>query len=97
MVLLFSMDATALTEARNIIRQNPYLIWHTQDYDQLNIEAIAEAIFNYGSWDQFQKLCSILGVVELGKIFFSLNSQSRCNLHKLAQNYFSLYFAKYAR
>lgn len=85
-----------LNKARNIIRHNPGLIWYTKNYDHLSPKAIAEAILNYGSWENFQELRTLLGTTTLAKIFKQLTQQKRCNLHFLAKNYFSHYFAKYA-
>ena len=50
------MTNQRLVSAQNLIRQNPSLIWHTKSYDQLPIESIAEAIFNYGTWQEFLRL-----------------------------------------
>ena len=85
-----------LNKARNIIRHNPSLIWYAKNYDHLSPEAIAEAILNYGSWENFQELRTLLGTTTLAKIFKQLTQQKRCNLHFLAKNYFTHYFSKYA-
>ena len=88
------MDAD-LNKARDIIRQNPGLIWYTKNYDHLSPEAITEAILNCGSWDNFQELRTLLGTKVLADIFSKLALQKRGNLHYLAKNYFTYYFAKY--
>ena len=54
-----------LNKARNIIRHNPGLIWYTDSYDHLSAKAIAEAILNYGSWENFQELRTLLGTKTL--------------------------------
>ena len=83
-------------QARQIIRDNPPLIWSTQSYEALPIESVVEAVLNYGSWDELQKLISVIGVQEVAQIFDRLNNHPRSNLHKLTRNYFQHYFAKYA-
>ncbi|MDP3994606.1 MAG: hypothetical protein Q8P91_02150 [bacterium] len=87
---------TKLDRARNIIRNNPGLIWYTTGYENLSAEAITEAILNYGSWENFQELRSSLGTKTLAKIFQQLIQKKRSNLHPLAKNYFNNYFTKYA-
>lgn len=86
---------TNLTKARNIIRHNPGLIWYTKNYDHLSAESITEAVLNYGSWENFQELRTLLGTKILAKIFKQLTQKKRCNLHFLAKNYFTYYFANY--
>lgn len=89
------MDSN-LAKARDLIRQHPYLIWYSKNYGGFDEKVIVEAVLNYGSWQTTQKLFSILGLSRTEQIFNKLNSQKRCNLHPLARNYFSLYFARYA-
>jgi hypothetical protein len=86
---------TNLTKARDIIRRNPSLIWYTKSYGHLSPEVITETIFNHGSWNDFQELRVLLGTEVLADIFLKLTLQKRCNLHFLAKNYFTHYFAKY--
>lgn len=87
---------TPLSKAQNIIKKNPYLIWYTKSYDALSLEAITEAVLNYGSWEDFLKLKKILTTKKLSSIYQKLASQKRCNLHPLAKNYFKLYFQAHA-
>lgn len=87
---------TKLAKARDLIRQHPYLIWYSKNYDGFDEKVIVEAVLNYGSWQITQKLFSILGLPRTAQTFNELNSQKRCNLHPLARNYFSLYFTHYA-
>lgn len=84
-----------INQLRDLIKQKPALIWYTKNYDSLSKESIVEAVLNYGSWDDFKKTESILGVKELASVFNELKSHKRSNLHYLANNYFSLYFDKY--
>ena len=58
--------------------------------------AVVEAVLNYGSWDQTQKLISILGVDQAANLFAWHKSQPLTNLHPLAINYYSYYFARHA-
>ncbi len=90
------MSNQQLDSARNLIRQNPSLIWHTKSYDELPIESIAEAIFNYGSWQEFLKLKEILGTQNLARTFVKLDKMPRNNLLPIYRNYFRDYFNHYA-
>lgn len=90
------MNEDQITAAREIIKQDPSLIWYTKDYDHLDIRAVVEAVLNYGSWEQTQKLISILGVDQTAKLFTWHKSQPRTNLHPLAINYYSYYFSRHA-
>jgi len=85
-----------LISAQNLIRRNPPLIWYTKSYDQLQIESIAEAIFNYGTWQEFLQLKEILGIKNLAQIFTKLDNMSRNNLLPIYRNYFRHYFQHYA-
>ena len=88
--------AANLAKARDIVRQNPSLIWHTRSYDRLEIKAIAEAVLNYGTWSEFKSLSKIVGVKTLAQVFTSLDSMPRNNLLPKVRNYFRLYFKRHA-
>jgi len=90
------MTNQRLVSAQNLIRQNPSLIWHTKSYDQLPIESIAEAIFNYGTWQEFLQLKKILGTQNLAQTFAKLDNMARNNLLPIYRNYFRHYFRHYA-
>ncbi|MBU1322457.1 hypothetical protein KKE75_00155 [Patescibacteria group bacterium] len=85
-----------LNKARNIIRHNPGLIWYTKSYDQLDIRSVAEAVLNYGTWDEFKNLSKIIGVNALARVFASLDSMPRNNLLPKVRSYFKLYFKHHA-
>ncbi len=85
-----------LAQAQNLIRQNPTLLWYSKSYDDLPIESVAEAVFNYGSWQEFLKLKEILGLQNLAKTFTKLDSRPRNNLLPIYRNYFRHYFEHYA-
>ncbi len=87
---------TPLTKAQNIIRKNPSLIWHTKSYDQLDLKSISEAIFNYGTWQEFQTLEKITGRKKLAQTFKFLNNMPRNNLRPKIRHYFKLYFNHHA-
>jgi hypothetical protein len=85
-----------MKELNNLIKNRPYLIWHTKNYDKLSQQAIIEAVLNYGSFDDFKKVVKILGIKKTATIFKKGASQKRCNYRPEIKNYFLLYFKKYA-
>ena len=81
-----------IDRARNIIRDDPSLIWYTKSYNRLDIRSITEAFLNYGTWSEFKSLSKIIGINALAQIFTFLDSMPRNNLLPKARNYFRLYF-----
>jgi len=83
-------------KAQDIIKQKPYLIWYTKNYDGLNDEAVVEAVLNYGDWDDVQNLIKILGIKRVAEIFREQSRRPRSNYDKKIAHYFQLYFNRYA-
>jgi len=80
----------------DFIKKRPYLIWYTKNFDNLSADSIVEAVLNYGSWDDFEKMVKILGMKKTASIFRKRSKQKRCNYRPEIKNYFQLYFQKYA-
>jgi hypothetical protein len=80
----------------NFIKKRPYLVWHTENYDNLSQEAIVEAVLNYGTFDDFKNLIKILGIKKTATIFRKEKRKRRSNYRPEIKNYFALYFNKYA-
>lgn len=80
----------------SFIRERPYLVWYTKNYDNLSEEAIVEAVLNYGSFKDVKEMFSILGIKRTAEIFRKKITRKRCNLRPEIKNYFFLYFDKYA-
>ncbi|OGD66477.1 MAG: hypothetical protein A3F95_00280 [Candidatus Nealsonbacteria bacterium RIFCSPLOWO2_12_FULL_39_31] len=80
----------------NFIKERPYLVWGTRNYDNLSEEAIVENVLNYGDIDDVKEMFSILGVKKSAIIFKKQISQKRNNYRPKIKNYFNLYFKKYA-
>jgi len=81
---------------RNFIKERPYLVWGTRNYENLSEEAIVENVLNYGDIDDVKEMFSILGVKKSAIIFKKQISQKRNNYRPKIKNYFNLYFKKYA-
>ena len=82
---------------RDIIRQKPYLIWYTKDYDALDEDAVVEAVLNGGEWEDVQKLISLLGIERVAQIFRQQAMRQRGNYQPKVLDYFGRYFDHYAR
>ncbi|MFZ2664233.1 MAG: hypothetical protein WAX66_02635 [Patescibacteria group bacterium] len=85
-----------LNEARNYIKSKPYLAWGTSNYNNLSYQVIAEDIFNYGNWEDFQYIKKLFGMKEINKLFKEISSKKRTNLKPQTRNYFTLYLNKNA-
>lgn len=83
---------------KEFIKKRKHLIWYTNNFDNLDDEAIVEATLNYGDWDDVQKLIKILGIKNVARIFRTQTGKSRgrINYHPKTAHYFKLYFNKYA-
>jgi len=80
----------------DFIRERPYLVWGTENYNNLSEEAIVEGVLNYGDFDDVKKMFAVLGIKKVANIFKKQISQKRSNYRPKIKNYFSLYFKKYA-
>ena len=81
---------------KDFIRERPYLMWSTNNYDALSEDAILEAVLNYGNFKDAQALFFLLGIKKSATIFHKQIKRSRVNYSPKIQNYFTLYFKKYA-
>jgi len=86
-----------IKDFRDIIRQKPYLIWYTKNYDGLDETAVVEAVLNNGDWEELKDLIKILGREKVAGIFFEQVSHERCNYSPKRADFFKLYFAHDAR
>ncbi len=82
---------------KNFLADKPYLFWSVKNKSELSVEAILEAVFNYGDWQDFLKAERILGRKKVKQIFNKLKNRRRTNLRAKTVNFFELYFSKYAR
>jgi len=85
-----------MSDLQEFIKQRPYLIWYTKDFNKLNEESIVEHTLNYGTWDDVHELLAILGVKKTAAIFGKQISGRRINYDLKIVNYFKLYFSRYA-
>ena len=80
----------------DFIKKRRYLVWSTENFENLSPEAIVEAVLNYGDFNDVKKLIAILGIKKMAAIFRKNSRHQRCNYDPKVKNYFQLYFNKYA-
>lgn len=83
-------------KASTIIKEKPYLMWSTTNYDALSDEAVVEAVLQYGDMDDVEKLVSILSLKTVAEIFGKQAARPRNNYSPAINNYFRLFFQKHA-
>lgn len=86
------MNQMQLAHLQKIVEKNPSLIWYTKNYTALNDEAIAEALYNYGSWDTIQEFHKTVGISQAKALFHTLKNKQRSNLRPIVRNYFTHYY-----
>ena len=80
----------------DFIKKRPFLVWSTRNYDALSEAAIVEAVLNYGDFNDVMDMFKILDIRKVASIFEKQIKQRRTNYRPEIQNYFQLYFKKYA-
>ena len=90
------MTNSNIQEARELIKSKPYLVWSTQNYDELSPERILESVVSYGDWPDFLKLIKIFGLKQSAQLFNEIKTKRRTNLSPQTTHYFTNYFEKYA-
>jgi hypothetical protein len=85
-------------EIKQFIIENESLFWYIpeKDKEQISHEVLVEFILNYGRWKSVKRLLDLLGVDYVADIFYKLTNRERQNLFPQVENFFSLYFERYA-
>jgi hypothetical protein len=89
------MGADQVQQLQHLVKQHPALMWDTHAYDTLDAEAIAEAIYNYGSWENVMEYHRLLGIETAKGIFGQLTNKKRCNLRPQARYFFQQYYDRH--
>ena len=95
------MESMNSPEIKQFIREHSNLFWYTPDdkKEEISHEFLVETILNYGDIDAVIKLCNLLGIKKVAKIFFdsiNISNRRKGNYHEITVNYFNLVFRKYA-
>ena len=87
-------------ELKALIRKNAQLFWYSKDSEKENLPlpVVLEFFLNYADKDTIKALLKTVGVDKAASAFFydiELKGE-RSNYFPVIQNYFTLYFKKYA-
>lgn len=87
-------------ELKALIRKNAHLFWYTKDSEKENLplSVVLEFFINYANKEDIKALFEIVGIKNAATVFFEQINQwgNRSNYFPEFQNYFTLYFRKYA-
>ncbi len=87
-------------ELKVLIRKNAHLFWHIKDSvkENLPLPVVLEFFLNYADKTTIKELFKIVGIENAAAAFFKdiELKGNRSNYFPQIQNYFSLYFKKYA-
>ncbi len=87
-------------ELKALIRKNAHLFWYTNDSEKENLPlpVVLEFFINYADKEDIKMLFAIVGIKNAAKVFFEQIEKwgTRSNYFPEFQNYFTLYFRKFA-
>ena len=87
-------------ELKALIRKNAHLFWYTKDSEKENLPlpVVLEFFINYADKEDIKALFAIVGIKNAAMVFFEQIEKwgNRSNYFPEFQNYFTLYFKKYA-
>jgi len=81
---------------KEIVEENKALFWDENDLSKLSKELIVEKILSYGNFSTVKKMINIMGTENVAKIFKNKIKNKRHNFSPQTENYFTLFFKKYA-
>ena len=83
-----------------LIRKNAHLFWYIKDSEKENLPlpVVLEFFINYADKEDIKALFALVGIKNAAKVFFEQIEKwgNRSNYFPEFQNYFTLYFKKYA-
>ncbi len=87
-------------ELKALIRKNAHLFWYSKDSEKENLPlpVVLEFFINYADKEDIKALFNIVGIKNAAAVFFEQVKQwgNRTNYFPELQNYFTLYFTRYA-
>ena len=87
-------------ELKALIRKNAHLFWYSKDSkkENLPLPVVLEFFINYADKEAIKELFTIVGIKNAAAVFFEQINKwgDRSNYFPEFQNYFKLYFTKYA-
>ena len=87
-------------ELKALIRKNAHLFWYIKDSakENLSLPVVLEFFINYANKEDIKALFEIVGIKNAAAVFFEQINKwgNRSNYFPESQNFFTLYFKKYA-
>ena len=87
-------------ELKALIRKNAHLFWYSKDSEKENLPlpVVLEFFINYADKEDIKALFNIVGIKNAAAVFFEQVKTwgKRSNYFPEFQNYFTLYFTRYA-
>jgi len=89
---------TLNTARLELIRRYGFLFWYVpeEDKDKISLDALVEAILNYGDLEAVRYLLGHVGIKTVSEIFLRQISNHRVNYFPQVINFFTLYFNRHA-
>lgn len=86
-------------EIRKFIHKHSSLFWYISEKEKenLSIEAVVEAILNYGNRESIKELFDLFGLEKVSQIFNQQLSKKRNNYFPPVKNFFTLYFNRHVQ
>jgi len=86
-------------ELQKFLQEKSSLFWWVKPEEKKNVSlnALVEAILNFGDERDVKRLFDLLGVKTVADIFRQQVSGPRSNYHPRTKNYFELYFKRHAQ
>ena len=86
-------------EINKFIQENSSLFWWIKTEEKINISinALVEAVLNYGNEKSVKRLFDLVGIEKVADIFYRQISGKRSNYHKRTKHFFKIYFKRHAQ
>lgn len=83
---------------KQLLKKNAKLFWWVPEdkVENLPLESLVEAVLNYGTIEQVRELFDKIGLKKVASIFREQVMRPRKVYSAQVENYFTLYFNKYA-
>ena len=86
-------------ELKTFIKEHSYLWWWVPEdrKEFLSLDSIVEAILNYGTLEEINRLFDLISIEKAAEIFYKRTSGFRTNYFPLVKHYFKLYFERHVQ
>jgi hypothetical protein len=87
------------SEVQEFIEENSFLFWWVKPEDKrdMSINALVEAVLNFGDEKSVKKLFDLIGIKRVANIFYQQISGARTNYHRRTRHFFQIYFQRHAQ